>query len=70
MGGDQPLFIKRNFFNQLGGFKEDMMIMEEYEFCGRARAQGRHKIMNGQTLISARKYHKNSWLQVQLANAK
>ena len=70
MGGDQTLFIKKELFIKLAGFKEEMLIMEEYEFCKRARAQGRYKIMNGKTLISARKYHKNSWLKVQLANAK
>lgn len=70
MGGDQTLFIKKELFKNLGGFKEEMLIMEEYEFCKRARAQGRYKIMNGEALISARKYHKNTWLKVQLANAK
>jgi rSAM/selenodomain-associated transferase 2 len=70
MGGDQTLFIKKELFKKLGGFKEEMLIMEEYEFCRRARTEGRYKIMNGETLISARKYHKNSWLKVQLANAK
>lgn len=70
MGGDQTLFIKRNLFNELGGFKENMMIMEEFEFCKRARTNGRYKIMNGTAFISARKYNKNSWLRVQWANAK
>ena len=70
MGGDQTLFIKRNLFNELGGFKEDMMIMEEFEFCKRARTNGKYKIMNGTAFISARKYNKNSWLRVQWANAK
>ncbi len=70
MGGDQTLFIKKELFKNLAGFKEEMLIMEEYEFCKRARAQGRYKIMNGEALISARKYHKNTWLKVQLANAK
>ena len=69
-GGDQTLFIKRSLFEQCKGFNEDLKIMEEYEFCKRARIQGRYKIMTGETLISARKYHKNSWLKVQLANAK
>jgi hypothetical protein len=70
MGGDQTLFIKKELFKELSGFKEEMLIMEEYELCRRARVQGRYKIMKGETLISARKYDKNSWLQVQLANAK
>ncbi|HVE61637.1 MAG TPA: TIGR04283 family arsenosugar biosynthesis glycosyltransferase [Chitinophagaceae bacterium] len=70
MGGDQTLFIKKTFFIKLGGFKEDMQLMEEFEFCARARKEGRYKIMNGCAIISARKYEKNSWLQVQKANYK
>jgi rSAM/selenodomain-associated transferase 2 len=70
MGGDQTLFIKRHLFEDCRGFNEDMLIMEEYEFCQRARMQGRYKIMNGAALISARKYQTNSWLQVLRANAK
>jgi GT2 family glycosyltransferase len=70
MGGDQTLFIKRSLFERCGGFREEMMIMEEYEFCERAREKGRYKILDGYALISARKYETNSWLRVQLANAK
>jgi rSAM/selenodomain-associated transferase 2 len=70
MGGDQTLFIRRPLFESLGGFRADMKIMEEYEFCQRARKQGRYKILDGKALISDRKYNTNSWLQVQKANAK
>lgn len=70
MGGDQTLFIKKSLFQQCKGFKEDMRIMEEYEFCARARAVGKYKILNGAALISARKYETNTWLQVQAANSK
>lgn len=70
MGGDQTLFIKAQLFKKLSGFKEEMLIMEEYEFCQRARLQGfRYKIMNGAATISARKYDSNSWLKVQIANS-
>ncbi|MEO6582835.1 MAG: TIGR04283 family arsenosugar biosynthesis glycosyltransferase [Ferruginibacter sp.] len=70
MGGDQTLFIRKSLFDKLGGFNEEMLIMEEYEFCKRARTNGKYKVMNGAAFISARKYNKNSWLRVQLANAK
>lgn len=70
MGGDQTLFIRKSYFDSLGGFNEDLTLMEEYEFCQRARVAGNYKIMNGFAIISARKYEKNSWLQVQLANKK
>jgi len=70
MGGDQTLFIKKTLFQQCSGFNEAMKIMEEYEFCERARQKGRYKILNGDVLVSARKYDTNGWLKVQLANAK
>lgn len=70
MGGDQTLFIKKSLFEKCNGFNEEMKIMEDYEFCERARQYGQYKILNGDALISARKYDSNSWLQVQLANSK
>ncbi len=68
MGGDQTLFVTRKLFQQVNGFNNDMLIMEEYEFCKRAREKGKYKIMNGAALVSARKYQHNSWLQVLKAN--
>ena len=70
MGGDQTLFIKKYLFEKCKGFKSEMKIMEEYEFCKRARQHGRYTILKGMALISARKYNRNGWLSVQFANAK
>ena len=70
MGGDQTLFIKKTLFKKCNGFNQSMKIMEEYEFCERARETGKYKILKGKVLISARKYDTNSWLKVQLANYK
>ncbi len=69
-GGDQTLFITRKLFNSSGGFKNELLIMEEYEFAERLMKLGRYKIFSNTTLISARKYNNRSWLQVQLANRK
>ena len=69
MGGDQTLFVKRPLFEKCGRFDERMNIMEEYDFCNRARAIGKYRIMKGNALISARKYDTNSWFRVQWANA-
>ena len=70
MGGDQTLFMRRELFESCKGFSPEMRIMEEYDLCRRARKAGKYKIMPGQALISARKYNHNTWLKVQLANAK
>lgn len=69
MGGDQTLFVRRPLFEACGGFNEDMRIMEEFDFCTRARKTGRYRILPGAALISARKYDTNSWWRVQRANA-
>ena len=37
--GDQAIFLKRNFFNQIGGFKE-IPIMEDVELMGRIKKSG------------------------------
>ncbi|HEY1054434.1 MAG TPA: glycosyl transferase, partial [Emticicia sp.] len=69
-GGDQTFFITKTLFEEIGGFKSDMRIMEDYEIVVRARKSGRYKIIPKAALISARKYHNNSWLSVQFANYK
>ena len=69
-GGDQTFFITKKLFTALHGFKNDMLIMEEYDFTARAKQQGRYKIFNKTTLISTRKYEGRSWWQVQMANRK
>jgi rSAM/selenodomain-associated transferase 2 len=70
MGGDQTLFIKKDLYLQAGGFKADMLIMEEFEFVPRARQLAKYKIFKMTALVSARKYDTNSWWQVQMANNK
>jgi rSAM/selenodomain-associated transferase 2 len=69
-GGDQTLFVTKKLFTQSGGFKNELLIMEEYEFCDRLMKGHKYKIFTDSTLISARKYEGRSWLQVQLANRK
>ncbi|MEP7239007.1 MAG: TIGR04283 family arsenosugar biosynthesis glycosyltransferase [Ferruginibacter sp.] len=69
-GGDQTLFITDKLFEQSGGFKNELLIMEEYEFAERLIKQYHYKIFNDAALVSARKYEGRSWLKVQLANRK
>ena len=69
-GGDQSIFVERQLFEELNGFDERFIIMEEYDLMVRAAAKSRFKVMHGKTLVSARKYSHNSWLTVMLANRK
>ncbi len=68
-GGDQTLFVTKKLFEELNGYKEEFLIMEEYDFLIRARKQYPFKIIPSKVLVSARKYDKRSYLKVQFANA-
>lgn len=67
-GGDQSIWVTRELFESLGGYREDMLIMEEYELLARMRKAGHFHLSSACTTVSARKYDGNSWLHVQLAN--
>ncbi|HMB90981.1 MAG TPA: TIGR04283 family arsenosugar biosynthesis glycosyltransferase [Rhodothermales bacterium] len=67
-GGDQTLFVRRSLFEALEGYKEDHVVMEDYDFILRARQQARFKIIPDDVMVSARKYEHNSYLRVNLSN--
>ena len=68
-GGDQSLFITRSVFEILGGYREEFVIMEEYDLLRRAQEKKVHfKVMPNDIIVSARKYEGNSYLRVQFAN--
>lgn len=67
-GGDQTLFITKKLFDDIGGFNEAMMIMEDYDITERARKKGNYAVMKNEVLVSARKYETNGWLKVQKIN--
>jgi rSAM/selenodomain-associated transferase 2 len=68
-GGDKTFFIKKELFFEMGCYDPYWTIMEEYDFAKRAMAAGhRIKTLPQKCIVSARKYHNNSWARVQLAN--
>ena len=68
-GGDQCLFIKKSVFEELDGFDEAQVLMEDFEFFSRMKAQGvRYKIVENDLVVSARKYENNSCLRINLSN--
>lgn len=69
-GGDQGIFVTKELWGMVGTFKEDMFIMEDYDYIARLWQQGIFKLIPNATVVSARKYDENSWLTVQLANLK
>jgi rSAM/selenodomain-associated transferase 2 len=69
-GGDQSIFVTRKLFDEVGGFDDKLLIMEDYDFLEKIWKRGKFKLIPKATVVSARKYDKNTWLQVQLANLK
>lgn len=66
-GGDQTLFIKRDVFEEMDGFK-NFAIMEDFEIIYRLRKRDRFQIIPKDAVISARKYDENSYLKVNAIN--
>ncbi|GAA5220518.1 TIGR04283 family arsenosugar biosynthesis glycosyltransferase [Membranihabitans marinus] len=69
-GGDQSLFLFKDYFWELGGYNEDYQIMEDFDLVDRIKEKGKFKILDDDILVSSRKYKSNSYLKVQLANIK
>jgi rSAM/selenodomain-associated transferase 2 len=67
-GGDQTLFIRKDVFWELGGFDETYCLMEDFELVRRIKKKYNFKVIPKRILVSARKYEKNSWFRVQVAN--
>lgn len=68
-GGDQTLFITKSAFDKLNGFDDYYTIMEDYDFIARLwKAKIPFELIQKDIVISVRKYKKNSWLRVQIAN--
>lgn len=67
-GGDQTLYLLRTVFQALEGYRDDYMIMEEYDLLLRAREKYPFRIIPKDVLVSARKYDRNGYFQVNLAN--
>ena len=67
-GGDQSLYIERELYQKIGGFDPSYSIMEEYDLIARAQQVVPFKIIPKEVVVSARKYSKNGYLRVQIAN--
>ncbi|GMN09269.1 TIGR04283 family arsenosugar biosynthesis glycosyltransferase [Croceitalea sp. MTPC9] len=68
-GGDQCLFIRKSVFEKMGGFNEKQVLMEDFEFFSRMKAEKvPYKIIKNDLVVSSRKYEENSYLRVNLTN--
>ena len=61
--------ISKRDFERMGGYDEDYVIMEDFEFYSRAKPLlGFEIIRKPQLRISSRTYSRNSYLKVQIIN--
>ena len=67
-GGDQTLFIIRELFEKLGGFRDDFLIMEDYDLIQKIQSNSRFRIIPKNATVSARKYDHNGYFRVNFAN--
>lgn len=67
-GGDQTLYITRALFDQLDGYRDDYIIMEDYDLIERIQDTASFKIIPKDVVVSARKYEQNNYLKVQATN--
>lgn len=58
--GDQGIFVRREVFNRMGGFRA-MPLMEDVEFVRRLNRQGRVRHLKERLVTSARRWHDEGW---------
>ena len=63
--GDQSLFVTKDVFQKAGGFREDLLMMEDQEIIHRLKKHGRFKVLNDAVTTSARKYVDNGVFRMQ-----
>ena len=63
--GDQSLFVTKDVFFRIGGFREDLLVMEDQEIIHRIKKDGKFIVMNAAVTTSARKYLDNGIYRMQ-----
>ncbi len=54
--GDQSLFVKRNLFELVGGFRNELIVMEDQQIVRDLKRNGKFKLVKKPVKTSARKY--------------
>lgn len=63
--GDQSLFVKKNLFEEMNGFKEELQILEDQDIVYRLLKKGRFIVINQNIITSSRKYLKHGVFRTQ-----
>lgn len=64
--GDQSLFVQRDLFDAIDGFKEDHRVMEDQEIIKRIKKHSSFQILKESVTTSSRKYMEHGVLKLQL----
>jgi len=64
-GGDQSLFVRRAYFEKMGGYNEGMDLLEDYEIIKRINDLGKFEVITGPIFTSSRKYKLNGEIRLQ-----
>lgn len=68
-GGDQCQFMTRKVFDEIGGYDESYVIMEDFAMIRKMKRKSLPlTIIQEPAIVSSRKYKKNSYLRVNLVN--
>ncbi len=69
INGDQGMWLKREFFEELGGFDESLSFMEDARFASRVFQQGQWLGFSGHLFTSARRFETEGLKERQTLNA-
>ena len=68
-GGDQTHFMTKELYKQLGGYNENFVVMEDFDFVRRIRKLGiKPALITEPAVVSARKYQQHSYFKINLFN--
>ncbi len=63
--GDQSLFVKRSLFKLVGGFRNDLIVMEDQQIVRDLKRKGEFVLVKKPVITSARKYRSIGALKLQ-----
>ncbi|TDN38461.1 glycosyltransferase [Hymenobacter sp. UV11] len=63
--GDQSLFVRKKLFAQVGGYREDLLVMEDQEIVERLQRAAPFRLLPRAVVTSARKYLVNGVFRLQ-----
>ncbi|MEX0662656.1 MAG: TIGR04283 family arsenosugar biosynthesis glycosyltransferase [Balneolaceae bacterium] len=63
--GDQSLYVEKLLFDNVDGFDESLIVMEDQEIIRRLKKQTPFKVLAQYVITSSRKYKQNGYIKLQ-----